>query len=552
MMPRLLIVDDEANITDGLYEFFMRDQAADLDIIKAYSTSEALEWLTEVKVDVVLSDVCMPKMNGLELIREIEIGWPRCKAVLLTGFNEFEYAHQAIRSPIVVDYLLKTESMDRIRDTVMHAFRLVQEELEVSHQRILVKEKMPKVLYALQSQFLKDILRSDYGLLRIEQASFDALQMRLRAKQTVLIAVLSVEEWGKYQKVEDQRLIAFSVANIAEELIGAIAMVKCADIDSMTIACAIQMDPNDWDVGLAQHEQRLLKKVHGTLETLQESCGSYLSVAVSVALSDRFVEWPQACKALNRLQLALLQGPENGMEKWMLVPLSEAEPYEDEGGSRKKTALYAVEQVFQSLLNQDGPEADRHFRQFCEVYTASGPDDPFDKMQILHALSHQLLVAIDMLKLKGELQEEGLALLQFDSRIDWANAIKLLHRWIRRIKELRLGGGSAIEQGVPLLGTIHQYIQTHLEHDLSLTTIAKRVALNPSYLSRWYKKNTGEAITDYMNRIKINKAKELLASSDLKIHEISAKLGFADAHYFFRFFKKTMKCTPNEYRDRAQ
>ena len=102
-----------------------------------------------------------------------------------------------------------------------------------------------------------------------------------------------------------------------------------------------------------------------------------------------------------------------------------------------------------------------------------------------------------------------------------------------------------------MLDIIHHYIHAHMEDDLSLTRIAEKIALNPSYLSRWYKKNTGESISDYINRARIHKAKELLSAGTLRIHEISEKLGFADPHYFFRFFKKAEKCTPNEYRDRT-
>jgi two-component system response regulator YesN len=96
---------------------------------------------------------------------------------------------------------------------------------------------------------------------------------------------------------------------------------------------------------------------------------------------------------------------------------------------------------------------------------------------------------------------------------------------------------------------IHQYIKSHLADDLSLTRIAQEVSLNPSYLSRWYKRTTWKGISDYILEKKVELSKELLLGTAWKMHEISSQLGFSDQHYFFRFFKKTVGCTPQEYRE---
>ncbi|GGF97999.1 hypothetical protein GCM10010912_48400 [Paenibacillus albidus] len=100
-----------------------------------------------------------------------------------------------------------------------------------------------------------------------------------------------------------------------------------------------------------------------------------------------------------------------------------------------------------------------------------------------------------------------------------------------------------------ILSMIHQYIKLHLADDLSLTRIAQKVSLNPSYLSRWYKKTTGKSLSDYIAEKRLELSKELLLSTALKMHEISSRLGFSDQHYFFRFFKKTAGCTPQEFRE---
>ena len=113
MMHRLLIVDDEEIITDSLFEVFNQVMSDELDIYRAYSAREALDWLSRTRIDIVLTDIRMPGMNGLELMDEIQIYWPRCRIIFLTGHSEFDYAYQAMKVPSV-RYLLKTRRVYKV------------------------------------------------------------------------------------------------------------------------------------------------------------------------------------------------------------------------------------------------------------------------------------------------------------------------------------------------------------------------------------------------------------------------------------------------------
>lgn len=155
----MMIVDDEPNILDGLYEFFVKADFKDLEIIKVHSADHAIDWLNTVKIDIVLSDICMPGMDGMALIQEIVDRWPRCKVILLTGHNEFDFAHQAIRNPCVVDYLLKTEGMDKIRAAVELTLEKISSEEDYFYKSQWLRDKLPRALPQLQQQLLHDILR---------------------------------------------------------------------------------------------------------------------------------------------------------------------------------------------------------------------------------------------------------------------------------------------------------------------------------------------------------------------------------------------------------
>ena len=117
-MYTLLVVDDEPNIVEGLASQFGQRYGDSVIVLKSYSGEHAISLIRNNKVDVILSDVRMPDVNGLELMREAETLWPRVRFVFLSGLDEFDYIHQASKSSIYRGYLLKMEGDDVVMKKV--------------------------------------------------------------------------------------------------------------------------------------------------------------------------------------------------------------------------------------------------------------------------------------------------------------------------------------------------------------------------------------------------------------------------------------------------
>jgi len=106
------------------------------------------------------------------------------------------------------------------------------------------------------------------------------------------------------------------------------------------------------------------------------------------------------------------------------------------------------------------------------------------------------------------------------------------------------------EQKDPITSFVQQFVNEHLEQDISLDLVADKLNISRSYLSTYFKEKTGESFSEYLNRIRIYKAKEMLGEMDLKIHDISARLGYQSVNSFIRMFKRYAGVTPGEYRKR--
>lgn len=549
-MQRMLIVDDEPVILDGLYAFFQKANFQDMEIIKAHSAFEAIEWLNSVKVDIVLSDICMPGMDGMELIEEIMDRWPRCKVLLLTGHNEFDYAHQAIRNPCVVDYLLKTEGMSQIRTAVERALAQISEENDFRYQNSWFRSKLPRALPQLQRQLMLDLMkRTERHDVASLQEELDAVQLPFRSGEGVIPVIIRVEEWNNYQTQADRSLIRYAVANVAEELLHDKSTVKAIDLDYQVIACLIQPAAESTaNRGNAQEQwEQTLRFVYGTLESVQQSCADCLNLSVSIMVSEQAVAWMELNQAIAQLRLSIHEGPGLGMEKLLRVNVQPNMNVVPSPLSQQAVVSLHLDQVKQHITAGDR-EWMTSFQKWSES-SKEGLQDPFFRMKVYTEAGSILIELLHELGLYEPAKEEmGLSrMLHYDIHTPWPELVifyQSAFEWmISKRSDTRLNDQSQI------LISIHQYIKHHLEDDLSLTRIAQEVSLNPSYLSRWYKRITGKGISEYIHDRRIERSKELLLGSSCKMHEISAKVGFSDQHYFYRFFKKATGCTPQEYRD---
>ncbi|MFB5678879.1 response regulator [Paenibacillus terreus] len=537
-MLRLLIVEDEPFTADGLYEMLSDVPDIEMDLYRAYSAEEAIEWMSRTKMDIVLSDIRMPEMDGLQLQQWIQARWPRCKVIFLTGISDIQYAQQAQRGG-GVDYILKTEGDEAILRSVRRTWSVLQEELHNENILLRAKGQLTEMLPILRREWFMAMLEQGDQLMDNLDIRLLELDSPLNPGDRVMLVCGRVDRWSDDYSMSDQTLLIYGIQNIAEEYFERVVMLPVM-LDASYFVWLIQPERSGETDGWGS----VALYIQGTLESIQQTCRALLKLPVSFICHESAVEWKDIAQTFQQLKQNLILGLGNGEEMILLF-------------GREEVPVYAATEVSRSVFSN------------LEIAVEMGKETLFQKLMsdLFHRLPNQFSVY---------------------AQTYYAVAVILLHQWnkthrgdnaalaaaeatIRRLLDLNTHktkeqaerflsemGINLIRQGKQkqdertdrIIRKLNRYITEHLNEDLSLAVLADAVYLNASYLSNLYKICTGRNISDYIAELRIERAKTLLAESNAKVQDIAVAVGFGTAGYFTRFFKKHVGVTPQEFRSR--
>ena len=559
-MYRLLIVDDEEIIVNGLYEILRGVKELELDVYKAYSGEEAIEWLNRTRIDVVLTDICMPELDGLQLLEEIRSCWPQCRVIFLSGHSEFEYVYQAIQHP-GISYILKTEDHEKVIQTVLNTFEEIKKEIRTEDLIHQAKNQMNMALELFQKDYFLHLLHGD-STAGVDEAQFDQLSVPLRAGHPVMLVLGGADAFPEGLSYSEKIQQLFSVRQV-------IARYMATHVNNLIV-----MDENYRFVLLlqpkesaesrrdlaAQDFRRLLAFLRGTLEAVQLACRNTLHIPVSFALSEQECDWKAVSgkySALNQLLSYRI-----GSETEALLSDGEFHNHirNEESFIDDRETTDQAEAMRDLLQKNDGLRLERLLESgqrdayFETLQTVSGllravtSRNNSLAVELYYSVSLPLLSYINRWRLTEKLAfftGQG-KLMRTELFASWREATDYLWELSHILFELQ-----AKEQKKRADNTVvylQSHIESHLGEDLSLVRLAELVFLNPSYLSRMYKQETGANLSDFIEEMRMKKARELLLDDQTKINEIARLVGYESAASFTRFFKKSLNLSPQEYR----
>ncbi|WP_165972077.1 response regulator transcription factor [Paenibacillus piri] len=541
-MYELLIVDDESFVVENLANTYDWEQLGIETVHTAFSASEALELLEIHNIPIVISDIRMPEMDGLEMIDRIKSISPKTKCVLLSGYSDFKYAQQAITSHAEA-YLLKPVKEDELLSTVRSVIAKIELEWNeiVSQQRTLytLNEHLP----LLRGALLNDLLQGKYIPLPTLSKKLDMLNLQIGLDQLFAMMFIRLEQGFDRYDDYSLSLLEYGIVNISEEIFGKqFELWPCKDVnDNLVFVITNKIRAGE----MSNDEDKLTIKILEKCSLqLQESVTAYLQGGISVLISE-WGKFPEDLYSFYQKSMSVIRNHPDNVQGFFINSIQT-------GSKEEVQPLRSIHEppLLWNLLEAGRWEAaDRKFDRIVEELRG--------KKGYLHDYIYEVAMMVSF-SVSHTIHKQG-GLLQHMTELNLVTGVE--HEALRSVTGLEKWGRNTIQvlknrtineaknSQRSIIQKINQYVQMNLEHDVSLQSIAEHVYLHPVYVSKIYKLEAGEGISEYIYRLRMEKAAHLLAETNEKINEISRKSGYQNPSHFSRVFKKYFAMTPDEFRE---
>ena len=536
-MFRILIVDDEPSVVDAIAQTMPWEELNIEEVLCAYSASEALDITNSQYVDIVMTDIRMPGMDGLELLHRLRSRSKRTRFILLTGHAEFEYAQEAFKLQ-VTEYLLKPVRDEALIQAIQKITAELQDEWSqfTSNQQTLayLKQHLP----ALRADMLRNVLEGRTPV-HAAEGKMSLLDLPFCAGDRAYPVIIRMEDY--MPDARDRYLIEYAIFNVAEEILGSFFdLWTCKDVHNYLVLIArLPQDHGERDP--ADTLSRLLSQ-------LQHHVTFYLNKSVSIVYG--YCEsFPEHLKESYELAVQTLRR-RIGEDSGLLLSSIQAESVQVSKSFYSLQTPPSLSHLFEAGLWEEATA--RLNTVFNKLETEEAQLIHADIMAeiyhtVLSACYHYAHSAGRTISQVLECEDD----LRFLHIPDDNRSLQALKWWAMEICR-RLSCSNKDEiicARTALIKQVQEHIHVHLADDVSLQTLAAQVNMHPVYLSKVYKLETGEGLKEYLLRVRMERAVHLLKNTDLKIYEIANEIGYLNAAYFIKVFKKEYGLTPQEYRD---
>lgn len=543
-MYNILIVDDEVLVVRGLSELIKGYNDLPLEVFQAYSAMEAFELMKHHRIDIVITDIQMPMMNGLELHNRIQQYWPKSKVIFLTGYDNFHYIKEAIKKD-ALDYVLKVEGDQVVLAAIRKAIDQLDKEFASESFMIKARDMTHQAKWTLQREYLTKLLEGDPAESSQLEKSLKELQIPLNSHKSVLLVVGKIDEWKEFLTTSDRALLTYAVQNIAEELLQPVVTSFSIDIARTQIVWFIQTE-----MEIDEEENRFNAYVQGTFEMIQNKCQQLLGLSISVAIASSFVPWTAVERKEEKLHLILKRYV--GLEREVLLVENDSEKDDLDLGLVSRNHRKYIDQLRVCLENNKWDEYQNHFSALIIETSAEIETNVWNRKETFMELSTLFLSCIHEWNIKEKIKSQvDLSLLiSYDRFRSWKHVLTYFETLAENVFQNRYIHWQ--QQGHNLVSYLQEHIRDNVGADLSLTRLGELVNHNPTYLSRLYKQLTGVGLSETIANARIEKAKSLLKDPKIKIYEVGKSVGFESSKYFRMFFRNATKLTPQEYRELQQ
>ena len=500
-MITILIVDDERLERNGI-KFLLQQEQGEFEVLEACNGKDALGVLQSGRVDILLSDIKMPYMNGLELAAQARTLYPGLPIVIFSGYNDFSFAREALRYG-VSDYVLKPvdpEEFHKTLEKVIHNISFLREQEEKQTR----KEDYLKKYFLLQYLFTgrEENIRSARELVGLNEGGLNEYRRLVLAGSQGDFFELEEEACMEELKEKIQRNFFYLNRNSNESLF--FFRERTGD-----------------------YERLALQLYHFFKQKYDVEC--YFAVSPQV---EGYQDMP-----------GLLTGLEQLLEEQFYQPgihVFSMEKKEQEGTADVQDAQ-ALQNIMEDIRHKDVVHLKQNFRIMEQKYRKQ---TQFSEMYVKFVFSS---IVKEINAVFGDSGERELSR-EVDRLYRCRTIQEVLDITGKAVRELEEfvneeNGGFRDE-----ITRVKSYIYHHYDEELGTEMLAQQVCLSPGYLSYIFKKETGVNLNRFIRDCRMNKARQLLETTNRKVTDIAGSVGFSNNSYFCKSFREYFGDTPESFR----
>lgn len=534
---KVFLVEDEVIIRSGVKKSINWEQEGYEFVGEASDGELAYPMILKEKPDILITDIRMPFMDGLELSRLVKKELPDIKILILSGYDEFEYAKKAIKIG-VTEYLLKPISAAKLTEVLNAVAETIRQENEEKN--------------LLETYFAEMRENTEWDKMRL----FEKLLMGDLSMGEILEAG---ERFGMNLGASCYKIVLFKIlANLenhvyAEQMVDACSSVEQA-ASMMEGVYVFQRGVEGWAFLLtAQDEKSMEESAKILYQNLKQAMKNYTQLEYFGGIGStvpRIRSLKQSFREADRAFAARFVEEAN-----QIISQKEFEKSQMEEGLKMQGVVQIGKsrEMLQKFLSNGTRE---EVKAFSDAYISRIEEENIRSTMVRQYVVIDVCIVIlsfcERISSANRLQEEAEELQKMMQKIHSLSEIK---KYVVRLlnEAIELRDAESGRRYSDLIAAAKKEIENHyMTEEISLNTVAISVGMSPSYFSSIFSKEAGKTFVEYLTEVRIEKAKEFLMCSSMKTSEIGYEVGYKDPHYFSYIFKKVQGCSPKEYRARGK
>ena len=534
---KVFLVEDEVIIRSGVKKSINWEQEGYEFVGEASDGELAYPMILKEKPDILITDIRMPFMDGLGLSRLVKKELPDIKILILSGYDEFEYAKKAIKIG-VTEYLLKPISAAKLTEVLNAVAETIRQENEEKNLLETYFAEMRENTERDKMRLFEKLLMGDLSMGEILEAG-ERFGMNLGAScyKIVLFKILANLENHVY----------------AEQMVDACSSVEQA-ASMMEGVYVFQRGVEGWAFLLtAQDEKSMEESAKILYQNLKQAMKNYTQLEYFGGIGSavpRIRSLKQSFREADRAFAARFVEEAN-----QIISQKEFEKSQMEEGLKMQGVVQIGKsrEMLQKFLSNGTRE---EVKAFSDAYISRIEEENIRSTMVRQYVVIDVCIVIlsfcERISSANRLQEEAEELQKMMQKIHSLSEIK---KYVVRLlnEAIELRDAESGRRYSDLIAAAKKEIENHyMTEEISLNTVAISVGMSPSYFSSIFSKEAGKTFVEYLTEVRIEKAKEFLMCSSMKTSEIGYEVGYKDPHYFSYIFKKVQGCSPKEYRARGK